>query len=96
MSRKVQLKRSTARLRSTACERSVTTLSSDCAKRAEAVRVSTVGAFGARVERWGAAPAPPRLFLYYALHDTHAPLEAPWAYVAPYAAAFPQDTKVRA
>ena len=60
----------------------------------EAERV--VGAFGARVERWGAAPAPPRLFLYYALHDTHAPLEAPWAYVAPYAAAFPQDTKVRA
>ena len=33
------------------------------------------------------------LFLYYAMHDTHAPLEAPWEFVVPYAAAFPDDEK---
>eukprot|EP00038_Savillea_parva_P017558 m.20799 g.20799 ORF g.20799 m.20799 type:complete len:673 (+) comp3829_c0_seq1:86-2104(+) len=33
------------------------------------------------------------MFMYFAMHDTHAPLEAPWEYVAPYAAKFPNDTK---
>eukprot|EP00041_Stephanoeca_diplocostata_P036965 m.1375855 g.1375855 ORF g.1375855 m.1375855 type:complete len:654 (+) comp24961_c0_seq4:97-2058(+) len=33
------------------------------------------------------------LFMYYAMHDTHAPLEAPWSYVAPYVDKFPGDTK---
>ena len=33
------------------------------------------------------------MFMYLALHDTHAPLEAPWTYVAPYAAKWPTDTK---
>jgi arylsulfatase I/J len=33
------------------------------------------------------------MFMYFALHDTHAPLEAPWQFVAPYAAKFPTDTK---
>ena len=27
------------------------------------------------------------------MHDTHAPLEAPWRFVAPYVEAFPGDTK---
>ena len=29
------------------------------------------------------------MFMYLALHDTHSPLEAPWPYVAPYAAKWP-------
>lgn len=33
------------------------------------------------------------LFMYLALHDTHAPLEAPWEYVSPFVDAFPGDTK---
>jgi len=33
------------------------------------------------------------MFMYLALHDTHSPLEAPWPYVAPYAAKWPTDTK---
>ncbi len=33
------------------------------------------------------------LFLYLALHNTHAPLEAPWDYVRPYAEKWPTDTK---
>ena len=36
------------------------------------------------------------LFLYLALHNTHAPLEAPWPYVAPFAAQYPDDVKRRA
>eukprot|EP00039_Didymoeca_costata_P030846 m.31698 g.31698 ORF g.31698 m.31698 type:complete len:644 (+) comp8339_c0_seq1:63-1994(+) len=32
-------------------------------------------------------------FMYYAMHDTHAPLEVPWRFMAPYAARFPNDTK---
>ena len=43
---------------------------------AEAVRV---------VEAHDTRPGASPLFMYLALHDTHAPLEAPWAYVAPYA-----------
>ena len=27
------------------------------------------------------------------MHDTHAPLEAPWSFVAPYAERWPTDTK---
>ena len=33
------------------------------------------------------------LFMYLALHDTHAPLEAPWKYVSPYADRFPKDSR---
>ena len=33
------------------------------------------------------------LFLYYAMHNTHAPLEAPWSYVEPYARLYPADTR---
>ena len=40
-------------------------------------------------------PAVP-LFMYLALHNTHAPLEAPWPYVAPFAAQYPDDVKRRA
>lgn len=36
------------------------------------------------------------LFMYLALHNTHAPLEAPWPYVAPFAARWPDDVKRRA
>ena len=32
-------------------------------------------------------------FLYLSMHNTHAPLEAPWHYVAPYAKKFPADEK---
>jgi arylsulfatase A-like enzyme len=39
-----------------------------------------------------AAPAPAQpLFMYLAMHNTHAPLEAPWQYVAPYAEKWPDD-----
>lgn len=71
----------------------------------EADRIVTK--FAAKLARWKEADAkakeaaliqsppslPPRLFMYYALHDTHAPLEAPWKYIAPFAAKFPTDTK---
>lgn len=33
------------------------------------------------------------LFLYYAMHDTHAPLEVPWRFAEPYAATWPDDEK---
>jgi arylsulfatase A-like enzyme len=33
------------------------------------------------------------LFLYYAMHDTHAPLEVPWRFAEPYARVWPDDEK---
>lgn len=33
------------------------------------------------------------MFMYYAMHDTHAPLEAPWRFVEQYVSKFPGDTK---
>eukprot|EP01047_Picozoa_sp_COSAG01_P034051 COSAG01_NODE_2537_length_7450_cov_5.509411_4_plen_508_part_00 len=47
-----------------------------------------------RLVREHASQRPTRpMFMYYAMHDTHAPLEAPWRFVAPYAARWPADSK---
>eukprot|EP00039_Didymoeca_costata_P032964 m.40106 g.40106 ORF g.40106 m.40106 type:complete len:650 (+) comp9628_c0_seq1:92-2041(+) len=43
------------------------------------------------LENHAANKASVPLFMYYALHNTHWPFEAPWRYIAPYAAQFPKD-----
>jgi arylsulfatase I/J len=48
----------------------------------EAVRV---------IDEHSAVRATRPLFMYLALHDTHAPLEAPWSFVEPYAETWPDD-----
>eukprot|EP00750_Incisomonas_marina_P028583 INCI6776.3.p1 GENE.INCI6776.3~~INCI6776.3.p1 ORF type:complete len:662 (-),score=84.07 INCI6776.3:69-2054(-) len=54
--------------------------------------VQVIHQHGARIreaEKHRLASQP--LFMYIALHNTHAPLEAPWPYVAPYAEKWPDD-----